>query len=214
MRIKVCGMRDPGNIVDLALLEPDYMGLIFYPKSKRFAENPDKGILKNLPDSVKITGVFVDEKIEAILQKVDEYGLNAVQLHGYESVIFCKQLRDLLDVRLNFKKVEIIKAFGIFPGFDFNQLKPFNYVVDYFLFDTKTSEHGGSGITFDWKILERYKGQKPYFLSGGLSPENISEINNLGFKQLFGIDLNSKFELEPGLKDINRLQSAFKLVRI
>jgi len=214
MRIKVCGMRDPGNIVDLALLEPDYMGLIFYPKSKRFAENPDKGILKNLPDSVKITGVFVDEKIEAILQKVDEYGLNAVQLHGYESVIFCKQLRDLLDVRLNFKKVEIIKAFGIFPGFDFNQLKPFNYVVDYFLFDTKTSEHGGSGITFDWKILEQYKGQKPYFLSGGLSPENISEINNLGFKQLFGIDLNSKFELEPGLKDINRLQSAFKLVRI
>ena len=214
MRIKVCGMRDPGNIVDLALLEPDYMGLIFYPKSKRFAENPDKGILKHLPDSVKITGVFVDEKIEVILQKVDEYGLNAVQLHGYESVIFCKQLRDLLDVSLNFKKVEIIKAFGIFPEFDFNQLKPFNNVVDYFLFDTKTSEHGGSGITFDWKILEQYKGQKPYFLSGGLSPENISEINNLGFKQLFGIDLNSKFELEPGLKDINRLQSAFKLVRI
>lgn len=214
MKIKVCGMRDPGNIVGLALLEPDYMGLIFYPKSKRFAENLDISVLKHLPDSIKLTGVFVNEKIEEIIKKVNKYGLKAVQLHGYESEIFCKQLKELLDVRLNFKKVEIIKALGISPGFDFNQLELFNDTVDYFLFDTKTSEHGGSGMTYDWKILGQYKGQKPFFLSGGLSPENISDISKLGLKQLYGIDLNSKFEIEPGLKDINKLQSVFKSVRI
>ncbi|SDL67396.1 phosphoribosylanthranilate isomerase [Daejeonella rubra] len=214
MKIKVCGMRDPDNIVDLAQLKPDYMGLIFYPQSKRFAGNPDKSVLSSLPDSIKLTGVFVNEKIEEIIQKVDEYDLNAVQLHGSESDLFCKQLRDMLNLRMPIKKIEIIKAFGIFPGFDFNELKPFNDVVDYFLFDTKTAAHGGSGIMFDWKILDQYKGQKPYFLSGGLSPENIPEISNLGLEYLYGIDLNSKFELEPGLKDINSLKSAFELVRI
>lgn len=207
-------MRDPDNIVDLAQLKPDYMGLIFYPQSKRFAGNPDKSVLSSLPDSIKLTGVFVNEKIEEIIQKVDEYDLNAVQLHGSESDLFCKQLRDMLNLRMPIKKIEIIKAFGIFPGFDFNELKPFNDVVDYFLFDTKTAAHGGSGIMFDWKILDQYKGQKPYFLSGGLSPENIPEISNLGLEYLYGIDLNSKFELEPGLKDINSLKSAFELVRI
>lgn len=207
-------MRDPDNIVDLAQLKPDYMGLIFYPQSKRFAGNLDKSVLNSLPDSIKLIGVFVDEKIEEIIQKVDEYDLNAVQLHGSETDFFCRHLRDLLNLRIPIKKVEIIKAFGIFPGFDFNELNPFNDVVDYFLFDTKTAAHGGSGIAFDWKILDQYMGQKPYFLSGGLSPENIPEISNLGFEHLYGIDLNSKFELEPGLKDINSLKSAFELVKI
>lgn len=212
MKIKVCGMKDSGNIIDLAQLKPDYLGLIFYSQSKRFAANLDKDLLSSLPDSIKLTGVFVNETIDQIISKIDEYDLNAVQLHGSESVIYCQQFKELLRVRLPFRKLEIIKAFGIFPGFDFNQLTQFNDVVDYFLFDTKTAEHGGSGITFDWKILDHYSGLKPYFLSGGLSPENISEINNLVSKKLYGIDLNSKFELEPGLKDINSLKSVFELI--
>jgi phosphoribosylanthranilate isomerase len=105
-----------------------------------------------------------------------------------------------------------MKAFGISPSFDFNQLQLFNDVVDYFLFDTKTTGHGGSGVAFDWKILEQFKGQKPYFLSGGLSPDNISDISNLVPEQLYGIDLNSKFELEPGVKDIKSLRTVFELV--
>ena len=212
MKIKVCGMRDSANIIDLAQLKPDYLGLIFYSQSKRFAANLDKGILSALPDSIKLTGVFVNETIDEIISKIDEYDLNAVQLHGSESEIYCRQLRDLLSVRLPFKKLEIIKAFGISPGFDFNQLTQFNDVVDYFLFDTKTTEHGGSGIAFDWKILNQYKGIKPYFLSGGLSPVNIAEISNFIPEQLYGIDLNSKFELEPGLKDISSLKSVFELI--
>jgi phosphoribosylanthranilate isomerase len=212
MKIKVCGMRDSANIIDLAQLKPDYLGLIFYSQSKRFAANLDKGILSALPDSIKLTGVFVNETIDEIISKIDEYDLNAVQLHGSESEIYCRQLRDLLSVRLPFKKLEIIKAFGISPGFDFNQLTQFNDVVDYFLFDTKTTEHGGSGIAFDWKILNQYKGMKPYFLSGGLSPVNIAEISNFIPEQLYGIDLNSKFELEPGLKDISSLKSVFELI--
>jgi phosphoribosylanthranilate isomerase len=212
MKIKVCGMRDSGNIVDLAQLKPDYLGLIFYSQSKRFAENLDKDILGSLPDSIKLTGVFVNETIDEIIKKVIEYNLGAVQLHGSESVIYCRQLKDLLSVTLPFKKLEIIKAFGISPSFDFNQLQLFNDVVDYFLFDTKTTGHGGSGVAFDWKILEQFKGQKPYFLSGGLSPDNISDISNLVPEQLYGIDLNSKFELEPGVKDIKSLRTVFELV--
>ena len=214
MRIKVCGMRDSCNIVDLAQLKPDYLGLIFYSNSKRFAENLDKGVLSSLPDTIKLTGVFVNETIDGIIEKIVEYDLNAVQLHGSESEAYCQQLRDLLSIRVPLGKPEIIKAFGISPGFDFNQLERFNDSVDYFLFDTKTTEHGGSGIVFDWKVLEGYNGKKPYFLSGGLSPENISEIRNLELKQPYGIDLNSKFELMPGVKDVNSLKSAFELIRI
>jgi len=212
MKIKVCGMRDSGNIIELAQLKPDYLGLIFYSQSRRFAANLDKGILSSLPDTIKLTGVFVNETIDEVINKIDEYDLNAVQLHGSESEMYCKQLRDLQSVRLPFRKIEIIKAFGISPGFDFNQLTQFNDVVDYFLFDTKTTEHGGSGIAFDWQILNQYSGSKPYFLSGGLSPENISEISKLAPEQIYGIDLNSKFELEPGVKDINSLKSVFELI--
>ncbi|NQV76472.1 MAG: phosphoribosylanthranilate isomerase [Bacteroidetes bacterium] len=212
MKIKVCGMRDSSNIIDLAQLKPDYLGLIFYSQSKRFAANLDKDILSSLPDTIKLTGVFVNETIDEIISKIDEYDLNAVQLHGSESVIYCQQLKELLRVRLPFKKLEIIKAFGISPGFDFNQLTQFNDVADYFLFDTKTAEHGGSGVAFDWKILDQYSGLKPYFLSGGLSPVNISEISNLKPEKLYAIDLNSKFEFDPGLKDISSLKFVFELI--
>jgi phosphoribosylanthranilate isomerase len=212
MKIKVCGMRDAANIIHLSELKPDYLGLIFYSQSKRFVGNPDKNVLKLLPDSIKLTGVFVDEVMDEVLKKVKQYNLRAVQLHGSESVNYCHLLSKLLAMQCPDNKIEIIKAFGVFSAFDFNILNPFEDVVDYFLFDTKTSEHGGSGLTFDWIILDQYLGQKPFFLSGGLSPENILKISNLDLGKLYGVDLNSKFELEPGVKDINSLKCVFELI--
>lgn len=213
MKIKVCGMRNPQNIKSLAELIPDFMGLIFYPKSKRYLSDPDKSVLSSLPASIKLTGVFVDEQEEAVVQKVINYGLSAVQLHGLESPSYCENLRIQLQDRLPDFKIDLIKAFGVYPGFDFSTLELYNEVVDYFLFDTKTSEHGGSGIAFDWTILDRYVGEKMFFLSGGLGPENIDGIFNLATKKIYALDLNSKFETEPGLKNIESLKSAFQLIR-
>jgi len=213
MKIKVCGMRDPQNIKSLAELSPDYMGLIFYPASKRYLSDPDKSVLNSLPASIKLTGVFVDEQEEEVVQKVINYGLSAVQLHGEESPLYCENLRIKLKNSLPDIKIDLIKAFGVFTGFDFSTLEVYNEVVDYFLFDTKTSEHGGSGIVFDWTILDQYVGEKMFFLSGGLSPENIDGIFNLVTKKIYALDLNSKFEIEPGLKNIESLRSVFQLIR-
>jgi phosphoribosylanthranilate isomerase len=213
MKIKVCGMRNPQNITSLAELNPDYIGLIFYPGSKRYVSNPDKSILSSLPSSIKLTGVFVDEKEDEVVQKVILYGLSAVQLHGNESPLYCENLRNKFKNQLPDVRIDLIKAFGVYPGFDFSTLEAYNEVVDYFLFDTKTSEHGGSGMTFDWTILDQYVGEKMFFLSGGLSPENIDGIFNLATKKIHALDLNSKFETEPGLKNIESLKSAFQLIR-
>lgn len=213
MKIKVCGMRNPQNIKSLAELNPDYIGLIFYPESKRFVSDPDQAVLSSLPSSIKLTGVFVDEKEEEVLKKVIHYGLSAVQLHGKETPLYCKNLRRMFKSQLPDVKIDLIKAFGVYQGFDFSTLEAYNDVVDYFLFDTKTSEHGGSGIAFDWTILDQYAGEKMFFLSGGLSPENIEGIFNLATNKIHALDLNSKFETEPGLKNIESLKSAFQLIR-
>ncbi|MDO8993294.1 phosphoribosylanthranilate isomerase [Daejeonella sp.] len=213
MKIKVCGMRDPQNILSLAELKPDYMGLIFYPKSKRYVADPDKNILASLPASISLTGVFVDEREEDVIKKVVDFDLSAVQLHGAESPEYCISLKIKLNEVLPDKHIELIKAFGVYPGFDFSTLEAYNEVVDYFLFDTKTSEHGGSGIAFDWTILDQYDGEKQFFLSGGLSPDNIDGLFNLATKKIYALDLNSRFETEPGLKNIDSLRSAFQLIR-
>lgn len=213
MKIKVCGMRDKENIIGLSRLKPDYMGLIFYAQSKRFADKPDQETLNTLPESIKLTGVFVNAEIDEILQKVSQFDLDAIQLHGAESAEFCSQLQSKLSQSVPGKHVELLKAFGISSDFNFNILDAYQGVCDFFLFDTKTADHGGSGMTFDWDLLANYRGPKPYFLSGGLSPENISGISKFGGKYLYGVDLNSKFEIEPGLKDLESLKQAFKLLR-
>lgn len=213
MKIKVCGMRDPQNILDLAELKPEYMGLIFYPKSKRYIAEPDTNLLRSLPASIHLTGVFVDGQEEELVQKVIRFGLSALQLHGEESPGYCISLKVKLNEILPDRKIELIKAFGIYPGFDFSDLKPYEEVVDYFLFDTKTSEHGGSGVAFDWKILDQYTGEKEFFLSGGLSPDNIDGLVNLATKKIYALDLNSRFETEPGLKNIEKLRAVFQLIR-
>ncbi len=208
MKIKVCGMREALNLRSLALLEPDYVGLIFYAKSSRFVvQNNLAGILHQLKKDCKLTGVFVDENQKIILQNIKEYNLNAVQLHGNETPGFCNSLK------AESPETEIIKAFGVNENFDFNSTADYLDAVDYFLFDTKTSNHGGSGLTFDWEILEKFSFDKPYFLSGGISPENIDEVLKIRDKRLYAVDLNSRFEISPGLKDIEKLRLTFKKIR-
>ncbi|MES2873354.1 MAG: phosphoribosylanthranilate isomerase [Bacteroidota bacterium] len=213
MIIKVCGMREPGNIRELSELKPDYVGLIFYLHSQRFVGDLHADAAAAVSPTSKKTGVFVNESMDTIADAVIQYDLDAVQLHGEESGEFCRTFRKFLHNMQTEKHVEIIKAFGISERFDFAVLDSYEDFVDYYLFDTKTSQHGGSGETFDWSILENYQGKKPYFLSGGLSAENIEAVKEIKDIRLYGIDLNSKFESEPGVKDINKLRDVFDRIR-
>lgn len=201
MKIKVCGMKYPGNIAEVSGLEPDYMGFICYPASPRFI---DELQAIDAPKTILRTGVFVNESADKVEELIDTYQFDAIQLHGNESPDFCELFRN---------KVTVIKAFGVDEGFDFEQLEAYEGKIDIFLFDTKTNKHGGSGLTFDWALLNQYKLNTPFFLSGGLSLENLDEVKNIAHPQFYGVDLNSKFEQEPGLKDIDKLKEAFKLLR-
>jgi len=200
VRIKICGMKYPENILEVGTLLPDYMGFIFWEKSARYFD----GSIPELPKSIKKVGVFVNAPLEEILEKIEKHDLQAVQLHGDESVEFCKTLK-----KKRPKLIEIIKVFSILDTFDFAVLKPFESVCDYFLFDTKGKLPGGNGTTFDWKVLENYPSTKPFFLSGGIGMEEIKQLVktlqcNVSMKNLpvYAIDVNSKFEIEPGLKNI------------
>ncbi len=204
MKIKVCGLKYADNINDVAALNPDYMGFICYIKSPRFISDLPFDALATLPPSITKTAVFVNEEKDTIDELIDEYGFDAVQLHGNESADFCKRLLG---------SVLVIKAFGLDADFDFSKLDAYVDSVDYFLFDTKTPQHGGSGKTFEWDILQHYKLNIPFFLSGGLSLENLPDIAKIKHPQFYGVDLNSRFETEPGLKNITLLQQAFDLLK-
>lgn len=198
MKLKICGMKYPDNILEVGTLLPDYMGFIFWEKSARYFD----GTLPTLPQSIKKTGVFVNANKEEIEAQVLKHDLQAVQLHGQESVAFCHELKNTLA-----NTTEIIKVFSVDDTFDFNQLEPFETVCDYFLFDTKGKLPGGNGTTFDWKVLEQYPSQKPFFLSGGIGVDEIDLINEILKTDLpiHAIDVNSKFEIEAGLKDKEKL---------
>jgi phosphoribosylanthranilate isomerase len=200
MEIKVCGMKYQSNISEVAMLQPGYMGFICYPQSPRYIANTP---FIDVPENVVKTGVFVNESAEKINELITQYNFDAIQLHGNESPEFSELFMDKV----------VIKAFGIDKDFDFGTLKPYELSVDYFLFDTKTEKHGGSGETFDWSLLDRYKMDIPFFLSGGLSLENLEGVKAIKHPQFYGVDLNSKFEIEPGLKDINKLKRAFNILR-
>ena len=193
-------MKYPDNILEVGALLPDYMGFIFWEKSSRYFD----GVIPQLPKSIKKVGVFVNETAEIILAKAIKYDLQAVQLHGHESVEFCLNLKNELD-----SKIEIIKVFSVDDNFDFEVLKPFENVCDYFLFDTKGKLPGGNGTTFDWKVLEKYPSSKPFFLSGGIGIEETDAVKEIAKTNLplYAIDVNSKFEIEPGLKNIEKLDS-------
>lgn len=198
--IKVCGMRENENIQQLVELQPNYIGFIFYSQSKRFVQENFQ--LSELPKDIQKVGVFVNENREFIKEKIKQYELDCIQLHGDESADFCQEMK---------KFSTVIKAFGLDENFDFNQLENYKSVCDYFLFDTKTSEYGGSGKSFDWNLLKQVKTEVPFFLSGGISLESISEIKSyldeLPF--LYALDVNSRFEIKPGLKNIEKLKILF-----
>jgi len=200
MKLKVCGMKYPENIQEVSTLLPDFMGFIFWEKSSRFFE----GTLPPLPESIQKVGVFVDASIEEITAKIKQYQLDFVQLHGSESVGFCSELQKF--------PIKIIKVFSVDSEFDFEILKPYEAVCDFYLFDTKGKLPGGNGVTFDWNHLEKYPSKKPFFLSGGIGIESINTLQELSLP-IHAIDINSKFETAPGLKNtlmVHQFQNLLK----
>ena len=217
IKIKICGMKFSDNITDIATLHPDYLGFIFYEKSARFFN----GTIPKLPKSVKKVGVFVNASFEEIVEKTAKYQLDLIQLHGEETPEFCLKLKRHYEVRkdevipaakgilpnlaYNSQRISIIKVFSIKDHFNFNVLEPYESACDYFLFDTKGKLPGGNGYTFNWETLKNYPSTKPYFLSGGIGLEEVANITEfLGQQEskfCQAIDVNSKFEIEAGLKD-------------
>ena len=198
-------MKYPENIKKIAALQPDYLGFIFWKKSSRLM---DVELIPELPETTKKVGVFVDALATEIRSKVAQYQLDIVQLHGNESASFCTEIKLL--------NVEIIKVFSIDTNFDFSVLEEFLPMVDYFLFDTKGKLPGGNGFTFDWKILENYPLEKPFFLSGGIGVNEIEAIKDFQktkvAEKCIAIDVNSQFETKPGLKNTIELEKFKKLL--
>jgi phosphoribosylanthranilate isomerase len=192
MKLKVCGMREPDNIAALSALQPDYMGFIFWAPSSRYVSEATPVLDK----SIKKTGVFVDASVDYIQSSISTHQLQAIQLHGEETPSYCQLVQGF--------GVEVIKAFSVKDAFDFSMLEAYENSCDFFLFDTKGALPGGNGYTFDWSLLKEYPSQKPFFLSGGIGLENTQEIKELLNTDLplYAIDVNSKFELAPGLKKI------------
>jgi phosphoribosylanthranilate isomerase len=205
VKLKICGMKETENIKEISALHPDYMGFIFWDKSKR---NMTLDSIPELPETTKKIGVFVDASIDEINHKIDQFQLDLIQLHGNESVEFC--------AILNKSNIKIIKAFAVDNFFDFSVLKEYIPFVDFFLFDTKGKLPGGNGITFDWKILENYPYEKPFFLSGGIGKTEVDAIKDFFktevSKKCASIDVNSRFETKPGCKSEIKLRKFKKLL--
>ena len=195
MKLKVCGMKFSENISEIESLKPDFMGFIFYKKSKRFF-NESKLILN---DKINRVGVFVNQEINEVIDNIKKYKLDYVQLHGEEDVRYCLSIKSIC---------KVIKVFKIDDTFNFDKAKKFENVSDYYLFDTKTNLHGGSGKKFNWEILKNYNSKKYFFLSGGISENDIEEIKKIRkIYPIIGIDINSKFELPNLKKDRAKIKS-------
>jgi len=206
LKIKVCGMRDPENISGVVAALPDYLGFIFYPKSKRFVGfEPSTEVMAVVPDSVKKVGVFVNETPEKVMQTVQNWDLDVVQLHGHETPEYCRQIQN--------SGITVFKAFSVDESFDFATLEVYSGVCDYFLFDTKGQLPGGTGQKFNWQLLENYKGDVPFFLSGGIGPDDLEAVLRFSHPQLFGIDVNSGFEISPALKDVEKVKTFISGIR-
>ncbi len=244
LKIKVCGMRDPQNIADLVQLPIDYIGFIFYEKSPRYVIHVlDWATFEKLPNlkHIKRVGVFVNADIDFILDKIQKFDLNVVQLHGKETPQYLEELKTSLrgtkqkNEKLKAKSIqseghestsnyssftihhspltEVWKAFSVDETFDFEATTLYENIADKFLFDTKTPQHGGSGQKFDWDILKNYVGKTPFFLSGGISAADTEGVKSIAHPQLFGLDINSRFEISPALKDTGLLEQFIHAVR-
>jgi len=194
-------MRERENILAVADLEPHYMGFIEYHISPRYVGD-DFTMPANLSNRITRVGVFVNESSEVIRTKAAKQGYQYVQLHGNETEMQCRELKD--------SGLKIIKVFSVDDQFDFTLTKPFVPIVDYFLFDTKGKLHGGNAKTFDWNILKHYDQEIPFFLSGGISVDNLAGLGDLKHMNIFALDLNSGVEVSPGIKDVTRVDREMK----
>lgn len=194
-------MRDIENIRAVEALGVDWMGFIFYPLSKRYVGEQ----LTYLPKETKRVGVFVNEIFETVLETAKLYNLNSVQLHGNESANLCKKLLK--------QGIQVIKAFGITDYLPSEKIAEYEGCCDYYIFDTQTSEYGGSGIKYDWDILQHYQGNTPFLLSGGIGPDDVDAIKTYSNPMCIGIDINSKFELSPANKDIESIHQFIKSLK-
>ena len=204
VKLKICGMKFPDNILEISTLDPDFFGFIFYENSAR---NYTEETIISFPKTIKKVGVFVNETQSNIINIVKKYHLDCIQLHGNETESYCLNLINQLNH--NQLNTKIIKAFSVDNDFDFQVLNAYQ-MLDYFLFDTKGKLPGGNGTKFNWEILEKYHFQKPYFLSGGIGLEdayNIKEfLEKPASKHCFALDVNSQFEIEAGLKSKEKLE--------
>lgn len=203
MKIKICGLRQPENIAAIARLPVDYLGFIFYPESPRYVSGDKlpkwlRASAGNIPQ--QRVGVFVNAEIDQVLNAVHDYQLDYVQLHGNESPAYCQELNLLWTVN-TVRSARLIKAFSVDEDFDFDTTASYAAYCPYFLFDTRGPEKGGTGRQFNWQLLQQYEGVTPFFLSGGIGPDDAAAIRRFQHPQLHGIDLNSRFESEPGIKD-------------
>ena len=194
-------MRDGENIRALEALGIDWIGFIFYPPSKRYVDI----VPSFLPKEAKRVGVFVNESIEAIVDIVALFSLDIVQLHGDESPEFCQELKD--------KQIKVMKAFGVATSFHAEKAAQYEDSCDFFLFDTQTSDYGGSGRKFNWDILQNYHSNTPFLLSGGIGPDDVSAIKEFSHPLCIGIDINSQFEFSPANKDIQSIQQFIKSLK-
>lgn len=209
MLIKVCGLKDKGNVEDiLSKQSPDLLGMIFYEKSQRFIGTKPLLIDQSLNQNIPKVGVFVNSSIEHIIDMQLLFGFEWVQLHGDEDIVFIAGLKDKIDLK-------VIKVFRVTDSINLDEIRPYEPLSDYFLFDTQTTNYGGSGKQFDWKILEGYNLDTPFILSGGIDIEHTEEILSLYRKneKMAGIDINSKFEIEPGIKDPDKVARFINTIR-
>ena len=199
-------MTDQDNLNEIVELRPDYIGFIFYSGSRRYVGDlPEISLFTNVPDGIIKTGVFVNENPGIVNEKSEKYGLQAIQLHGNESAEYCYNLYK--------SGLTVIKAFGIISADELRDLEDYVEVCDFFLFDTKTGGGGGSGMKFNWDLLNYYNHGKPFFISGGIGPGDIESIRRINNKNLYGIDVNSRFETSPGIKDKNNLEAFIKEIK-
>ena len=206
LKLKVCGLTQLAQIQELISLNTDFLGFIFYEKSPRFVLNHlSLEEISEIDHQGKV-GVFVNETVEKIVEISEKTNLNFIQLHGDEDENFISKLRKNLD-----EKIKIIKVFRVGETFNF-QFSVFNSLVDYFLFDTDSKAFGGTGKTFDWQILNEIEIPIPYFLSGGISLENIHQLSTINHQPL-ALDINSKFETEPGIKDLEKIKTFKSLLK-
>ena len=208
MKLKICGMKDQENALSISELQPDFLGFIFWKDSKRYCEN----VIEDIPENIEKVGVFVDADYYEIVDHIIAHKLDYVQFHGKESANFCFQIRKT--------NIKVIKALTIDNHFNFNELEYNKDCVDYFLFDTKGELPGGNGTTFDWEILNQYKEDIPYFLSGGIGLDELPKLEKFlqsdAAKNCYAIDINSQFEDEFGIKNkekIKEFQEKLNLMR-